>query len=182
MRADAALWVRTCQACQRNKASSPCPAGVLQPLPIPSRRWESVSLDFITQLPKTLSGNTQILVFVDRLTKQTHLSALPPSATALDVAKDFLHNVFRLHGLPLNLVSDRDAKFTSAIWKEIMRLLGTQLRMSSAFHPQTDGQTERMHLVLKDMLRHLYGTHQSAGDSVLDLAEFAINNAYSAST
>lgn len=181
MRTDVVEFVQTCSTCQRNKASNQKPAGLLQSLSIPQQPWESISLDFVTQLPETARGNTQIVVYVDRLTKQCHLSPLPTNATAVTVAQDFITNIFRLHGLPLTIVSDRDAKFTSHMWQDIMRLLGTKICMSTAFHPQTDGQTERMNRVMEDMMRHLAESQPLEWDHNLPLIEFAINNAYSAS-
>lgn len=181
LRADVNEHVRTCEVCQRDKTSRQLPTGMLQPLEIPERRWESVSMDFITALPETLRGHTQIVVFVDRLSKMTHLVPLKTNATALDVAQCFVHDIFRLHGLPRNLVSDRDAKFTSALWKEIFRLLGPDSHMSTAYHPQSDGQTENMNRTLEDMLRHWINPSMDNWDELLDCAEFAINNAYNLS-
>ena len=178
---DCATYVGTCEACQRNKAGHLAPAGYLQPLRIPERRWESVSMDFITGLPLTKSGNTQIVVFVDRLTKMTHFAALKENVNAEDVARCFVHNVFRLHGLPEDCISDRDTKFRSAFWTEVQRLLGTKRYMSTSYHPQTDGQTERMNGVLEDMLRHWVSPKQDNWDELLDCAEFAVNNAYNLS-
>ena len=139
-------------------------------------------MDFIVHLPLTLRGNTQIAVFVDRLTKMVHLAALPEKATAVDVARCFVHDVFRLHGMPERLVSDRDTKFTADFWSEVMHLLGTKRHMSTAYHPQTDGQTERFNQVLEDMLRHWVNPKQDNWDTLLDCAEFAMNNAVSTST
>jgi hypothetical protein len=137
---DVEAYVRTCHACQRDKAVRTGPRGLLQPLDIPERKWESISMDFITQLPRTPRGNTQIVVFVDRCTKMVHFAALPGEATAEDVALCFRREVFRLHGLPKSIVSDRDPKFTGQFWSELLRLLGTSRRLSTAYHPQTDGQ------------------------------------------
>lgn len=134
-------------------------------------------MDFITALPLTAKGNTQIIVFVCRLTKMVHLAALPEEATALDVAKCFVHNIFRLHGLPEDMVTDRDAKFTSHFWTECMRLIGSKRSMSTSYHPRSDGQTERMNQTLEEMLRHWVGPRHDDWDCLLDCAEFAINNA-----
>jgi hypothetical protein len=179
---DVEAYVRTCHACQRDKAVRTGPRGLLQPLDIPERKWESVSMDFITQLPRTPRGHSQIVVFVDRCTKMVHLAALPEEATAEDVALCFRREVFRLHGLPKSIVSDRDRKFTGKFWSELLRLLGTSRRLSTAYHPQTDGQTERMNAVLEDMLRHWVNPSLDNWDTLLDCAEFAINNAKSQST
>jgi len=180
MRGDVREYVTTCSACQANKASRQRPAGLLQSTPIPERRWDGVSLDFITQLPLTKGGNTQIVVYVDRLTKMCHLEALPTDADALRVARSFVQNVFRLHGLPSHLLSDRDTKFTATVWQEVMALLGTKLGMTTAYHAQGDGQTERMNQVLEDMLRQWVNPRQDNWDELLAVAEFAINNSMSA--
>jgi hypothetical protein len=176
LRKDVTNFVTTCHACQRNKVSRLRPAGLLRSLDIPAGRWTDVSMDFITHLPPTSAGNTQIVIYVCRLTKMVHMDALPKDATAADVAENFMHNVFRLHGLPANMVSDRDSKFTSHFWKELMRLLGPTVNLSSAFHPKSDGQTERTNQVLEDMLRQWVGPEQADWDKLLDCAEFAMNN------
>ena len=144
MRADVTDHVKTCNICQRNKTGHRLPTGLLESLEMPQRAWSRVSLDFITQLPEMTKGDTQIVAYVDSLTKMCHFSPLPTNANALDVATDFVTSVFKWHGLPETLISDRDAKFTSLIWQDIMRLCGITLSMSTAYHPQTDGQTERM--------------------------------------
>ena len=182
LRQDVTTYVTTCHACQRDKAGNQPKAGLLQPLDIPERRWDDVSMDFITQLPTTLKGNTQIVVFVDRLTKMVHLAALPTHAGAKEVAECFRHNVIRLHGLPKRLLSDRDTKFTGSFWHEVTQLLGVSHRMSTAYHPQTDGQTERTNQVLEDYLRHWISPKQDNWDALLDCAEFAMNNAVNQST
>ena len=141
-----------------------------------------MSLDFVTSLPMTAKGNTQIVVYVDRLTKMCHLAPLPPHATAIDVAQNHLDTVLKLHGLSRELVSDRDTKFTSQIWRDVMKLCGTTLSMSTAYHPESDGQTERMNQVIEDMLRHYISPNQDNWDMLLSLAEFAINNLVSSTT
>jgi hypothetical protein len=175
-------FVHTCHVCQRDKFRREGARGLLQPLPIPGRRWESVGMDFITALPETAAKNTQIVVFVDRLTKMVHLDALAESADAEVTARCFVRNVFRLHGLPSELISDRDSKFTGGFWSECMRLLGTSRRMSTAYHPQSDGQVERTNATLEDMLRHWVSPALDNWDTLLDCAEFAINNAYNKAT
>lgn len=182
VRAKVIEYVGTCHTCQRNKRSRQAPAGLLNSLDVPGRPWESVSMDFVTQLPMTKAGNTQIMVFVCRLTKMVHFAALPTDTDTLGVARCFLHNVFRLHGLPKSLVSDRDSKFTGKVWQEVMNLLGTSVHMTTAYHPQGDGQVEVMNQVLEDMLRHWVSPSQDNWDLLLDCAEFAVNNAVSAST
>ncbi|GJP69044.1 hypothetical protein CLOP_g25671, partial [Closterium sp. NIES-67] len=165
-----------CVKCVRNKLDTKKPGGLLQPLEIPDKTWESVSLDFITDLPKTRDGHTAILVFVDRLTKMVHFVATTTYVSAEDTAKLFVAHVFRLHGLPRVLVSDRDPRFTSRFWHEVTRTLGTKLKMSSAFHPQTDGQTERTNRTLEQILRSFIGPTQDDWDDLLPVVEFAVNN------
>ncbi|GJP37547.1 hypothetical protein CLOM_g21945 [Closterium sp. NIES-68] len=150
-------FVSRCDACAGNKSDTKKPGGLLQPLEIPDEPSESVSLDFITYLPNTRDGHTAILVFVDRLTKMVHFVTTTTDVSAEDTAKLFVAHVFRLHGLPRVLVSDRDLRFTSRFWYEVTQTLGTKLKMSSAFHPQTDGQIERTNRTLEQMLRSFIG-------------------------
>src|SRR3954454_16558554 len=174
--------MKSCDSCQRIKASQQSPTGLLQPLPIPSQPWEQVSMDFITQLPRTKSGFDAIVVFVDTFSKMVHLVPTRTTATAPDTVKIFFDHVFCLHGLPTSIVSDRDAKFTSKFWQSLFHTMGTRLAMSTAFHPQTDGQTEHANRTLEDMLRAYVGYRQDDWDSLLPAAEFACNNAPNAST
>ena len=126
--------------------------GLLQPLPIPLKKWQQISMDFIGPLPQSDSYNC-ILVIVDRLTKMAHFLPTTTDISAPDVAKLFLDNIYRLHGIPESIVSDRDTRFTSRFWRTLFELLGTKLTFSTAFHLQTDGQTERMNRTLEQMLR-----------------------------
>jgi ''chromo'' (CHRromatin Organisation MOdifier) domain./Integrase core domain. len=179
---DTYKFVTTCDSCQRNKPSNQQPAGLLQPLKTPARNWEQVTMDFIVQLPVTRKGFDAIVVFVDRLTKRAIFCSANTSITAPEVAKIFFNNVFRHHGLPKVIVSDRDAKFTSHFWKTLFKQLGTKLSMSTAFHPQTDGQTERMNRTLEEMLRAYSTYNQDNWDEYLPAAEFAYNNSKQLST
>src|SRR5207302_383618 len=129
---------KSCDSCQRIKASQQSPAGLLQPLPIPSQPWEQVSMDFITQLPRTKSRFDAIIVFVDTFSKMVHLVPSRTTATAPETAQIFFDQVFKLHGLPSLIISDRDAKFTSQFRQSLFRTMGTCLAMSTAYHPQTD--------------------------------------------
>lgn len=180
--ADCTEYVASCPDCQRNKPSNQKPAGKLQPLPIPEANWDSVSLDLITKLPTTLAGHDAIVVFVDRLSKMTHFAPTHSDVDAEELAEIFLQYVFRHHGLPINLVSDRGSVFTGRFWKELFSRLQTKLHFSTAYHPQTDGQTERMNRLLEETLRHYIGPLQDDWDKHLPLIEFAINNSQSGST
>src|SRR5262249_42398304 len=132
--------------------------------------------------PKSRSGYDAITVFVDRLTKMVHLAPSHANDNAKDVADCLVNKVIALHGVPQSIVSDRDSKFTSLFWKSLMQRLNIQSKMSSAFHPQTDGQTERMNRTLEQILRMYVEYNQKNWESLLPLAEFAINNHVSAST
>jgi len=173
-------YIRACEACQRVKPA-PASQAPLQSLPIPTECWKSVSMDYIFGFPSDPKGNTGILVFVDRFGKMVHLIPVSVNVTAEESARIFIDTVFRLHGMPEDFVSDRDSKFTSAFWKEVFRLLGTSLNYSTADHPQTDGQTERVNRVLLDILRS-YATTFTHWSDFLPMVEFAINNSVHAST
>jgi len=144
---DVRKYILTCDLCQRNKSSNQQPAGLLQPLPTPTHRWEKVTMDFIVQLPLTRKGHDAIIVFVDRLTKRSHFVPLHTTATAPEVAKIFFSEIFKHHGLPKTLILDRDAKFTSHFWQALFKQIGTKTAMSTAFHPkQMDRQSDSIEL------------------------------------
>jgi hypothetical protein len=179
---DVEEYVRACASCQMNKARAGPTPGLLQPMPIPETAWDSVSLDLITCLPRTAQGFDAAVVFVDRLTKMTHFQPTRTTVTAEGLAEIFLRTIVVAHGMPLSLVSDRDSKFTSKFWRALTAHTGTRLKMSTAYHPQTDGQTERMNRVLEETLRHYIDPSQTNWDQLLPMAEFAINNSVNAST
>lgn len=179
---DVDQYVRTCPACQRNKAKNLKPYGLMVPLQVPQRRWTSVGIDFITHLPSTTAGHDAIAVFVDRLTKRVHLAPCNDSLTAEQFADLFVKTIFCQHGLPMDIVSDRDTRFTSGFWSQVCKILGIKQNMSTAFHPQTDGQTERVNRTLEEVLRAYVSSNHADWDQCLPLAEFAINNSVHAST
>jgi len=181
MRDDVKLFVRQCSTCQQLKHLTRRPAGLLQPLPVPTGIWEDLSLDFITHLPKS-HGYTVILVVVDRFTKGVHLGALPAQFTASKVATLFFDIVCKIHGFPHSLVSDRDPVFVSAFWRELFKLSGTLLRLSTAYHPQTDGQTEVMNRVVQQYLRSFTHSRPSEWYQFLGLAEWSYNTSLHSST
>ena len=139
-------------------------------------------MDFVFGLPKDSHGNTGIVVFVDRLSKMAHLAAVPDSIDGEGTAQLFIDRVFRQHGLPVAIVSDRDPRFTSKFWKSIFQVLGTRLDMSTADHPQTDGQTERVNRVVEDILRSVCAETPRRWSAMLPVVEFALNNSVHAST
>ncbi|MCO5600903.1 hypothetical protein L7F22_055020 [Adiantum nelumboides] len=177
MQQDVIKYVKACHSCQIMKASRQLPQGLLQPLPVPKERWESISMDFITTLPRTSKGNAQILVIVDRFSKMAHFIPCKKAASAPDIASLFVQHIFRIHGLPRSIISDRDPKFTGHFWTSLFKSLGTNLLFSSAYRPQTDGQTERVNQILEEMLRHYIPNRLASWEEYLPLVEFAYNNA-----
>ncbi|KAD4180367.1 hypothetical protein E3N88_28958 [Mikania micrantha] len=127
----------------RVKAEHQRPSGLLQPLEIPVWRWEQISMDFITKLPKTPRGHDAIWVIVDRLTKSAHFLAIREDYNTNRLAKLYLDEIVSRHGVPISIITDRDSIFTSRVWQTFQKALGSQLNLSTTYHPQTDGQTER---------------------------------------
>jgi hypothetical protein len=174
-------YIKNCDTCQRIKTETTKPAGLLQPLSIPYRPWHSISMDFIEGLP-TSNRQSVILVVVDRLTKYVHFIPLSHPYTAAKVASLFMQYVFKLHGLPSSIVSDRDTAFTSIFWQELFIKQGIELAMSSAYHPQTDGQTEVVNRSLEQYLRAFASDKPQQWVDWLPLAEFWFNTNYHTST
>jgi hypothetical protein len=181
MKTDVQTFVAQCSICQQVKYDTKKPSGLLQPLPIPNAIWEDLSLDFVTGLPSS-HGFTVILVVIDRLSKGVHLAALPTSFTAHKVATVFLDIVCKLHGFPRSLVSDRDRVFISNFWRELFTLSGTKLRMSTAYHPETDGQTESYNRVLEHYLRSFVHHQPNLWSQLLPLAEWSYNTSLHSAT
>jgi len=167
-------FVRSCPECQKNKASRHQPYGLSSPLELPYASWQSIAMDFITELPLS-EGCDQLWVVIDRFTKMAHFIPLREK-TAADLAIIFAREIWRHHGLPTDIVSDRDSRFTSEVWQEFLRLLGIRPRMSTAFHPQTDGQTEWLNQTIEAYLRAFANKEQNNWKRLLPMAEFAYNN------
>ena len=153
MKREIAEYVSRCLVCQKVKAERQLPKGVLQSLPIPVWKWDNISMDFVMGLPRTSKGNNAIWVIVDRLTKTAHFIPIKEDFSLDQLARIYIKEVVRLHGVPTSIVSDRDPRFTSNFWKGLQKALDTQLNFSTTFHPQTDGQSERTIQTLEDMLR-----------------------------
>ncbi|MCI06617.1 transposon TF2-1 polyprotein, partial [Trifolium medium] len=174
MKKDVQAYIRQCSTCQQTKYSTAKPNGLLQPLPLPNHVWEDLSMDFITGLPPS-RGYSVILVVVDRFSKGVHLGALASGFTAYKVAELFVSMVCKLHGLPHSIVSDRDPIFISKFWRDLFKFSGTFLRMSSSYHPQTDGQTEVMNRTIEQYLRAFVHAKPSHWVSLLPWAEYHYN-------
>ncbi|SCV70662.1 BQ2448_3424 [Microbotryum intermedium] len=173
-------YVKTCNSCQRNKPTHHRKHGHLQPLPIPSKPWSSISMDHIVDLPPS-PGFDCVLVVVDRLTKEAHFIPTHKTDSSRDLAWTFLTHVFKLHGLPTDIVSDRGATFTSKWWSEFLAMLKFKPNLSTAFHPESDGQTERTNQTLEHYLRHFCDYLQTNWSELLPLAEFAYNDSFHSS-
>ncbi|KAG6480490.1 hypothetical protein ZIOFF_063990 [Zingiber officinale] len=174
MENDVEAYVKTCLVCQQDKTERKKEAGLLQPLPIPEKPWVSVSMDFISGFPK-VDGMSSIMVVVDRFSKYAIFIAAP-SACPSDVAAElFYRHVVKFFGLPNDIVSDRDTRFTGRFWTALFNMMGTDLKFSTANHPQTDGQTERINHVLEEYLRHYVTASQKNWLGLLDSAQFCYN-------
>jgi transposase InsO family protein len=149
-------------------------AATLYPLPVPPRPWHTVSLDYLTHLPES-NGFNSVLIVVDHLTRMAHFLSCTESITAEETTTLFLHGVYRLHGLPRVLISDRDPKFVGAFWQTLWRRLGTRLNMSSSRHPETYGLTERVNITFQRLLRCFCCYDGSDWTILLPQVEFAYN-------
>ena len=153
MKAMIADYVRGCVTCAATKPSLEKPAGTLRPLPIPEKPWRVISIDFVGPLPRTPDYFNYVLVVVDKFSKQAHYIPTTTNVTAKETAELLLTNIVRLHGLPEAIISDRGHEFVAALFQEVWKAMGTELRMSTAYHPQSDGQTERVNRELEQQLR-----------------------------
>lgn len=181
MKMDVANFVSKCLNCQQVKVEHLRPGGTSQDIAIPVWKWEMVNMDFITGLPRTRSQYDSIWVIVDRMTKSAHFLPVRTNFSAEDYARLYIQEVVRLHGAPVSIISDRGTQFTSQFWRSFQKGLGTQVNLSTAFHPQTDGQAERTIQTLEDMLRACVIDFKGSWVDHLPLIEFAYNNSYHSS-
>jgi len=179
MRRTIAQYVRNYDTCARIKPARHAPYGLLKPLQVPFRKWSSISLDLVTGLPIS-NGFDALLVDVDRLSKMAYYSAPTTEVNSKEIARLFLDNIFRLHGLPDSIISDRSTQFVSSFTRALTDLLGIQQKVSTAFHPQTDGQTERVNAIVEQYLRGYCNYQQDNWSELVSIAEFWYNNTLSA--
>ncbi|KAG8485758.1 hypothetical protein CXB51_019146 [Gossypium anomalum] len=163
------------------KAEHQVPSGLLQPIMIPEWKWDRVTMDFVSGLPLSSSKKDAIWVIVDRLTKSAHFISVRTDYSLDKLAKLYISQIVKLHGVPISIVSDRDPRFTSRFWKKLQEALGTKLHFSTAFHPQTDGQSEWIIQILEDMLRCCILEFSGLWERYLPLIEFAYNNSFQSS-
>ena len=174
-------FCRTCEACQRSKRPPTKPAGKLHSLPIPNKPWDSIGMDFVGPFPES-KGCDYLWVVICRMTNMVHLIPVTTRVTASELSWIYLREIVRLHGLPSSIVSDRDSKFTARWWRELHRILGAKLLMSTSFHPQTDGQSERAIRTVSQILRSIVRPDQKDWVEKIDMVEFAINSSVSETT
>ena len=172
---DVNRYVEGCEACQRTKARRTLVKAPLHPHSVPLGPWEVISVDLIGELPES-AGYNAICVVVDRFSKQIHVVPTQTSLTAHGMAKIYRDQVFRLHGIPRKIIHDRGPQFESKFMKDFYRMVGIEGNPSTAYHPQTDGQTERLNQEIEQYLRLFIDHHQSDWAEWLSLAEFAYNN------
>lgn len=174
---DIKAYFEVCMICQQSKNSRTKLFSTPQPLELPTRRWRSIATDFIVSLPVKSSGNDAFTTYLDRFSKRVHFLPNTSRSCAKTVARDFYDNIFKLHGLPDNIVSDNDPRFTSKFWKELMRLCDVQLKMASSHHPQTYGSSKITNRIIDNYLRWFCDHNQQNWDELLTAAEFAYKSA-----
>ena len=181
MKKEIASFVFRCLTCQQVKAEHQRPTGKIQLLPIPVGKWENITMDFMTGLPRTQRQHDAIWVIVDRLTKSAHFLPVNVEDSQEKLAQLYVDEIVRLHGVPVLIVSDRDPRFISRFLTSLKTTLGTRLQFCTTFHPQTDGQSERTIQMLEDMLKPCVMEFKGSWDTHLALMEFTYNNSYQAS-
>ena len=178
MKQEVAEYVDKCLTCQKVKAEHQCPVGELRPLEIPTWKWDLILMDFVMGLPLSASKKNAIWVIVDRLTKSAYFLLIKDTWGVEKLAQLYVKEIVRLHGIPLDIVSDRDQRFQARFQQALQKAFGTKLNFSSFYHPETDGQMERVNQILEDMLRACVLEFQREWEDDLPLVEFSYNNSY----
>ena len=181
MKRDVTEYVSKCLTCQQVKAEHQVPTGLLNLLPIPQWKWDNITMDFVSGFPLTQQKHDSVWVIIDKLTKSAHFIPVRMDYSMDRLAELYVEEIVRLHGVPLSIVSDRDPRFTSRFWNELQSALGTKMKFSTTFHPQTDGQSERLIQVLEDMLRGCVMEFLGTWDRYIPLMEFSYNNSFQSS-
>ena len=181
MKRDISEFVTKCLVCQRVKAEHQVPSGLLQSIIIPEWKWDRITMDFVVGLPLTRRKHDSVWVVVDRLTKSAHYLPVRTDYSLDKLAELYIKEIVRLHGIPISIISDRDPRFTSRFWGKLQEALGTRLNFSTAFHPQTDGQLERVIQIMEDMLRSCVIDYEGSWDRHIPLVEFVYNNSFQSS-
>ncbi|GJY30669.1 hypothetical protein Tco_0414164 [Tanacetum coccineum] len=178
MKADIATYVSKCLTCAKVKAEHQKPSRLLQQPEIPEWKWEKITMDFVLGLPRTSSGYDSIWVIVDRLTKLAHFLPIKKTDSMEKLTQLYLKDIVYRHGVPVSIISDQDSRFASEFWRSLQKALGTDVNMSMAYHPEMDGQSERIIHTLKDMFRACVIDFGSSWDRHLPLVEFSCNKSY----
>ncbi|GJU41685.1 putative reverse transcriptase domain-containing protein [Tanacetum coccineum] len=178
MKAEIATYVSKCLTCAKVKVEYQKASGLLVQPKIPQWKWENITMDLVTKLPKSATGKDTIWVIVDRLTKSAHFFPMKEDGTLEKLTRQYLKEVVSRHGVPVSIISDHDRRFTSHFWKSLNKALGTRLDISTAYHLQTDGQSERTIQTSEDMLRACVLDFGKGWDRHLPLVEFSYNNSY----
>lgn len=178
---DVSEYVKSCSVCAQSKTPQELPAGLLEPLPIPQHPWSHLAVDFVTDLPSS-NGNTTILTIIDRFSKACRLIQLKGLPTAMETAQALFHHVFRAYGIPEDIVSDRGSQFTSRVWQAFCKQLDINVSLTSGYHPQANGQVERLNQELGRYLRSFCSREQQRWSDFLPWAEYAQNSLTHSST
>nr|GEW47480.1 reverse transcriptase domain-containing protein [Tanacetum cinerariifolium] len=181
MKADIATYVCKCLTCAKVKDEHQRPSGLLVQAEIPVWKWDNITMDFVTKLPKSPQGYNTIWVIIDRLTKSVIFAPMRETDPLEKLAKLYLKEVVARHGIPVSIICDRNPRFTSRFWRTLQTALGTSLDMSTTYHPETDGQSERTIQTLEDKLRACAINIRKGWVNHLSLVEFSYNNSYHAS-
>ncbi|GKA82179.1 reverse transcriptase domain-containing protein [Tanacetum coccineum] len=178
MKRDIAEYVSRCLTCSKIKAKHQKPSGLVQQPEIPEWKWEKIIMDLVTKLPRSSSGYDAIWVIMDRLTKSAHFLHIREVYKTEKLARIYINEIVARHDVPVSIISDRDGRFSSHLWQALQKALGIKLHMSTAYHPETDGQSERTIQMLEDMLRACVLDFGGSWDTHLSLVEFSYNNSY----